>query len=87
MSPGRLDLLLGIPWLGKRVGRKILAGLDLDQVEMAGSGSAPIPAEPIACYRKLGLNLLEGYVGVPVRQRAGTDQRTGRDPCHVALFA
>ena len=57
----KLDLLLGIPFLGKRVGRKVLAGLGLDQVALAGSGSAPIPAELIAWYRKLGLNLLEGY--------------------------
>jgi long-subunit acyl-CoA synthetase (AMP-forming) len=28
---------------------------------VAGSGSAPIPAELITWYRKLGLNLLEGY--------------------------
>jgi len=28
---------------------------------LAGSGSAPIPAELIAWYRRLGLNLIEGY--------------------------
>jgi long-subunit acyl-CoA synthetase (AMP-forming) len=43
------------------VRRKILKGLGLDQVIVAGSGSAPIPAELIIWYRKLGLNLLEGY--------------------------
>ena len=61
MPAKKLDFLLGIPFLGKRIGRKVLAGLGLDQVELAASGSAPIPAELIAWYRKLGLNLLEGY--------------------------
>ena len=41
--------------------KKVLGGLGLDCVRLAGSGSAPIPAELIAWYRKLGLNLLEGY--------------------------
>jgi len=30
-------------------------------VRLAGSGSAPIPHEVIAWYRRLGLNLMEGY--------------------------
>jgi long-chain acyl-CoA synthetase len=61
MPPARLDWLLGIPILGRIVARKVLKGLGLDQVDMAGSGSAPIPAELIAWYRRLGLNLYEGY--------------------------
>jgi len=39
----------------------VLKGLGLDSVKHAGSGSAPIPAALIAWYRKLGLNLVEGY--------------------------
>ena len=39
----------------------MLKGLGLDEVRRAGSGSAPIPAELIAWYRRLGLNLIEGY--------------------------
>lgn len=61
MPPAKLDRLLGIPFLGRIVARKVLKGLGLDQVDMAGSGSAPIPAELIAWYRRLGLNLYEGY--------------------------
>jgi long-subunit acyl-CoA synthetase (AMP-forming) len=61
MPPRRLDRLLGIPIVGRLVGRKVLKGLGLDQVRRAGSGSAPIPAELIAWYRRLGLNLIEGY--------------------------
>lgn len=43
------------------VGHKVLKGLGLDQVLWAGSGSAPIPAELISWYRRLGLRLMEGY--------------------------
>ena len=61
MPPAKLNFLLSIPILGKIVGRKVLTGLGLDQVRMAGSGSAPIPASLIEWYRRLGLNLVEGY--------------------------
>ncbi len=57
----KLNFLLGLPIIGKLVGRKVLTGLGLDQVQLAASASAPIPPELIAWYRKLGLNLLEGY--------------------------
>ncbi len=42
MPPRKLDRLLGIPLLGKIAGRKVLRGLGLDQVRLAGSGSTPI---------------------------------------------
>ncbi len=61
MPPKKLDRLLSIPILGKIVARKVLKGLGLDQALLAGSGSAPIPAELITWYRRLGLNLVEGY--------------------------
>ena len=61
MPKAKLDRLLGIPILGRIVARKVLKGLGLDQVKVAGSGSAPIPAELIAWYRRLGLKLMEGY--------------------------
>ncbi len=61
MPPKKLDRLLSIPILRGIVGRKILKGLGLDQTLLAGSGSAPIPAELISWYRRLGLNLNEGY--------------------------
>ena len=61
MPPARLDRLLRIPVVRKLVARKILQGLGLDAVRHAASGSAPIPAELIRWYRKLGLNLFEGY--------------------------
>ena len=61
MPPAKLDRLLGIPILGRIVARKVLKGLGLDQVKQAGSGSAPIPADLIRWYRRLGLQLFEGY--------------------------
>jgi long-chain acyl-CoA synthetase len=61
MPPKKLDLFLKIPILSGIVKKKILAGLGLDAVRFAGSGSAPISAELLAWYRNLGLELLEGY--------------------------
>jgi long-subunit acyl-CoA synthetase (AMP-forming) len=61
MPPKKLERLLKIPILGGIVKRKVLKNLGLDQALLAGSGSAPIPAELIAWYRHLGLNLIEGY--------------------------
>lgn len=61
MPAKKLDRLLRIPLLGRLVGRKVLKGLGLDQVVLAASGSAPIPPDLIAWYRRLGLNLMEGY--------------------------
>jgi len=61
MAPAKLARLLSIPILGRIVARKVLRGLGLDAVIRAYSGSAPIPADLIAWYRRLGLQLLEGY--------------------------
>jgi long-subunit acyl-CoA synthetase (AMP-forming) len=61
MPAKKLDRLLKIPILGKIVARKVRTGLGLDQVLMAGSGSAPIPPDLIAWYRRIGLKLYEGY--------------------------
>lgn len=61
IAPSRLERLLAIPLVGRIVGWRVLAGLGLDRVRIAASGSAPIPPELIAWYRLLGLNLLEGY--------------------------
>jgi len=61
MPPARLDRLLSIPLVGRLVARKVRKGLGLDKVIVAGSGSAPIPAELIQWYRRIGLPLYEGY--------------------------
>jgi long-chain acyl-CoA synthetase len=61
VPPAKLDRLLGIPILGRIVRKKVLKGLGLDAAVRAFSGSAPIPADLIAWYRRLGLPLYEGY--------------------------
>lgn len=59
--PKKLNLLLKIPILNSIVKKKILTALGLADCRMAGSGSAPIPKELIEWYKRLGLELLEGY--------------------------
>lgn len=61
LPPKKLDLLLSIPIVRGIIKKKVLRGLGLDKVRFAGSGSAPIAGDIIAWYRKLGLELLEGY--------------------------
>ena len=61
MPPAKLDRLLRLPILGRIVAKKVLKGLGLDAVVQAGSGSAPLPPEVIQWYRRLGLQLFEGY--------------------------
>ena len=57
----KLDFLLRLPIVRGIIQRKVLRGLGLDQVRFAGSGSAPIPPDLVEWYRRLGLELLEGY--------------------------
>jgi long-chain acyl-CoA synthetase len=61
MPRERLDKLLRIPILRAVVKRKVLRGLGLGSVRNAASGAAPLPVEILTWYRKLGLNLAEGY--------------------------
>ncbi len=61
MPPAKLERLLKIPIVGKLVAKKVRKGLGLDHVLIAGSGSAPIPPDLVAWYRRIGLKLFEGY--------------------------
>ena len=61
MPSHKLDAMLDDPAIATEVGRKVLAGLGLDEVRIAASASAPIPGELLDWYRRLGLNLIEGY--------------------------
>jgi len=56
-----LEALLADPATAPAAGRKVLASLGLDEVRLAACGAAPIPASLLAWYRRLGLNLFEGY--------------------------
>jgi long-chain acyl-CoA synthetase len=57
----KLDLLLRIPLVSPLVKRRILTQLGLSTVRYAASGAAPLPRETLLWYRRLGLNLAEGY--------------------------
>ena len=61
MPAEKLNRLLGIPLVGRLVRRKILKGLGLDQCRVAAGGAAPMPADVLQWYRKLGLDLIEVY--------------------------
>ena len=81
MSPEKLDRLLKIPLLNRVIKKKILTNLGLENVKFAGSGSAPLAGEILDWYRRLGLELLEGYgmsenfayshMSMPGRSRTG----------------
>ncbi len=85
MPPKKLDRLLGIPILGRLVARKVLKGLGLDAVVQAGSGSAPIPAELIAWYRRLGLELYEGYAMTEDNSYSHSSNRDHSQPGWVGV--
>jgi long-chain acyl-CoA synthetase len=61
MPAKKLNTLLDLPLIGRLVRRKILKGLGLDQCRIAAGGAAPMPADVLQWYRKLGLDLIEVY--------------------------
>ena len=85
MPAKKLDRLLGIPILGKIVARKVITQLGLNEVLMAGSGSAPIPPALIAWYRRLGLHLVEGYGMTEDFALSHTTTKTLKEPGHVGI--
>ena len=85
MPPQKLDRLLRIPLLGRLVGHKVRKGLGLDHVLRAGSGSAPIPAPLIEWYRRVGLNLVEGYGMTEDFAYSHTSSETQNAPGYVGV--
>lgn len=61
VSPRKLEMLLRIPLVNRVVKRRILMQLGLETARHAACGAAPLPAEILLWYRRLGLNLAEGY--------------------------
>ncbi|HSW11623.1 MAG TPA: AMP-binding protein, partial [Solimonas sp.] len=61
ISPAKQKLLFRIPLLSGIVRRRILEELGLEHVRAAITGSAPLSAQLISWYRRIGLELLEGY--------------------------
>jgi long-subunit acyl-CoA synthetase (AMP-forming) len=85
MPPGKLDRLLSIPILGRLVAKKVLTGLGLEQVKQAGSGSAPLPADLIRWYRRLGLQLFEGYGMTEDNSYSHTSNERYSEPGYVGV--
>jgi long-subunit acyl-CoA synthetase (AMP-forming) len=61
ISNKKLQLLLKIPFIGKRVAHKIRAGLGLDKAVRFGSGSAPISPDVLRWFHTIGVNIGEGW--------------------------
>jgi long-subunit acyl-CoA synthetase (AMP-forming) len=61
MPAGRLDALLRIPVVRRLVQRRIVAELGLDRARITATGSAPIPGDLLEWWRRVGLEILEGY--------------------------
>jgi long-subunit acyl-CoA synthetase (AMP-forming) len=57
----KLNLLLSIPVLKTLIQKKIQKGLGLDQTKLAVTGAAPISAELLIWFQKLGIFIQEAY--------------------------
>jgi len=57
----KLDRLLRMPVIQRYVRRRVLRQLGLGCVTLAACGGAPLPAEVLLWFRRLGLQLAEGY--------------------------
>ena len=56
-----LDKLLRVPVLNQAIKRKMLASMGLDTCRIAVSGAAALAPDIIVWFRRLGLEILEGY--------------------------
>ncbi|WP_250463158.1 AMP-binding protein [Microbulbifer litoralis] len=61
VPPARQRFLFALPFIGATAKRKILRELGLDSVRVGLTGAAPLSAEIIGWYRRLGLDLLEVF--------------------------
>lgn len=61
ISDKKLQRLLRIPILGKRVAVKIRRSMGLDRARSFGSGTAPISPEMLRWFHRLGISIGEGW--------------------------
>ena len=61
IAPTKLKLLLSIPLLNRLIARKIRESLGFKSCKLFASGSAPISPTTLRWYRKLGINISEGW--------------------------
>ena len=57
----KLNILLKLPFVGKKVAAKIRTELGLDKTRLWASGSAPLAPAVITWFSKLGINISEGW--------------------------
>ena len=57
----KLNLLLKLPFIGKKVATKIKAELGFSDVRLWASGSAPLAPALISWFNTLGINISEGW--------------------------
>lgn len=61
LPPRKLNFLLSLPVIGKRVAQKIRSQLGFGNCRMWGSGTAPISAETLHWYSRLGIDISEAW--------------------------
>ncbi|MGH8504375.1 MAG: AMP-binding protein [Stenotrophobium sp.] len=61
LPPKKQKLLFALPVISGIVKKKILTEMGMNHVRVALTGAAPLPANIIAWYRRLGLELLEVF--------------------------
>ena len=61
IPPSRLRFLLAIPLIGRIVARRIRDGMGFEDCTRFASGSAPISPHTLRWYRKLGIDIGEGW--------------------------
>jgi long-subunit acyl-CoA synthetase (AMP-forming) len=61
VPPGKLRLLLAIPFVGRVISRRIRDGMGFNNCTKFASGSAPISPHTLEWYQKLGINIGEGW--------------------------
>ena len=61
IPPGKLRLLLSIPLVNRLIARRIREGLGFEVCTKFASGSAPISPHTLEWYRKLGIDIGEGW--------------------------
>jgi len=61
VSQGKLNFLLSLPFIGKKVAAKIRQQLGLDSARYYASGSAPLAPATIEWFSKLGVDICEAW--------------------------
>ncbi|WP_317929529.1 AMP-binding protein [Halioxenophilus sp. WMMB6] len=59
LPPWKQRILFALPFISKRIKKKILEGMGLDHARLGMTAAAPLAAEIVSWYRSLGLELIE----------------------------